>query len=118
MSGRGEKFGSSDSFLKLKRKQQAINPEGGPGVGRDGRSNLSIKLVQDQLKAESAALAIPTADPVPEFVDYIASKIKGQDAWIEFFRVQATIFRLEKGGGLNSHHPAFQRRRPLRDPLC
>ncbi|CAK4703248.1 unnamed protein product, partial [Aphanomyces euteiches] len=68
------------------------------------------KLVQDQLKAESAALAIPTADPVPEFVDYIASKIKGQDAWIEFFRVQATIFRLEKGGGLNSHHPAFQRR--------
>ncbi|CAK4330641.1 unnamed protein product, partial [Aphanomyces euteiches] len=38
------------------------------------------KLVQDQLKAESAALVILTADPVPEFVDYIASKIKGQDA--------------------------------------
>ncbi|KAF0724210.1 hypothetical protein Ae201684_017059 [Aphanomyces euteiches] len=58
------------------------------------------KLIQDQLKAESAARAIPAADPVSEFVDYISGKIKGQDAWIEFLRAQATIFRLEKGGGL------------------
>ncbi|KAH9121477.1 hypothetical protein AeMF1_006829, partial [Aphanomyces euteiches] len=58
------------------------------------------KLIQDQLKAESAARAIPVADPVSEFVDYTSGKIKGQDAWIEFLRAQATIFRLEKGGGL------------------
>ncbi|CAK4668474.1 unnamed protein product, partial [Aphanomyces euteiches] len=54
----------------------------------------------DQLKTESAARAIPVADSVSEFVDYISGKIKGQDAWIEFLRAQATIFRLEKGGGL------------------
>ncbi|KAH9103731.1 hypothetical protein AeMF1_019996, partial [Aphanomyces euteiches] len=58
------------------------------------------KLIQDQLKTESAARAIPVADSVSEFVDYISGKIKGQDAWIEFLRAQATIFRLEKGGGL------------------
>ncbi|KAH9120390.1 hypothetical protein AeMF1_007433, partial [Aphanomyces euteiches] len=37
------------------------------------------KQVQDQLKADSAA---------------------GQDDWIDFVRAQATIFRLEKRGGL------------------
>ncbi|KAH9105936.1 hypothetical protein AeMF1_018362 [Aphanomyces euteiches] len=68
------------------------------------------KQVQDQLKADSAARAIPTADLVSEFVDYLASKIqgqddwidfvRGQDAWIDFVRAQATIFRLEKRGGL------------------
>ncbi|CAK4166464.1 unnamed protein product [Aphanomyces euteiches] len=58
------------------------------------------KQVQDQLKAESAARAIPTADLVSEFVDYLASKIQGQDDWTDFVRAQATIFRLEKRGGL------------------
>ncbi|KAH9094467.1 hypothetical protein LEN26_018319 [Aphanomyces euteiches] len=58
------------------------------------------KQVQDQLKADSAACAIPTADLVSEFVDYLASKIQGQDDWIDFVRAQATIFRLEKRGGL------------------
>ncbi|CAK4486872.1 unnamed protein product, partial [Aphanomyces euteiches] len=58
------------------------------------------KQVQDQLKADSAARAIPTADLVSEFVDYLASKIQGQDDWIDFVRAQATIFRLEKRGGL------------------
>ncbi|KAH9111611.1 hypothetical protein AeMF1_013899 [Aphanomyces euteiches] len=58
------------------------------------------KQVQDQLKAESAARAIPTADLVSEFVDYLASKIQGQDDWIDFVQAQATIFRLEKRGGL------------------
>ncbi|CAK4090797.1 unnamed protein product [Aphanomyces euteiches] len=58
------------------------------------------KQVQDQLKAESGARAIPTADLVSEFVDYLASKIQGHDDWIDFVRAQATIFRLEKRGGL------------------
>ncbi|KAH9100394.1 hypothetical protein LEN26_015887 [Aphanomyces euteiches] len=132
MSGRGEEFGPSDSFLKLKRKQQAMSkkPAAGKSVPQDPmketlkavRASIATadqirqlltecvskstdlaeeqKLIQDQLKAESAARAIPAADPVSEFVDYISGKIKGQDAWIEILRAQATIFRLEKGGGL------------------
>ncbi|CAK4317171.1 unnamed protein product, partial [Aphanomyces euteiches] len=58
------------------------------------------KQVQDQLKADSATRAIPSADLVSEFVDYLASKIQGQDDWIDFVRAQATIFLLEKRGGL------------------
>ncbi|CAK5071771.1 unnamed protein product, partial [Aphanomyces euteiches] len=132
MSGRGGELGPSDSFLKLKRKQQAMSkkPAAGKSVPQDPmketlkavRASIATadqirqlltecvskstdlaeeqKLIQDQLKAESAARAIPVADSVSEFVDYISGKIKGQDAWIEFLRAQATIFRLEKGGGL------------------
>ncbi|KAH9178974.1 hypothetical protein AeNC1_017373 [Aphanomyces euteiches] len=58
------------------------------------------KRIQDSLKAESVARAAPSTDSVSEFVDYVAGKMKGNDAWIAMLKAHAMIYRIEKVGEL------------------